>query len=70
MAVIRAQGDWRGRKLNLPMWGKGQFAASPRDNVIFECGLFMGVLGKDRIFIVCDSNANIKVPSDFIQHNN
>ena len=44
---------------------KGEFAASPRDNVIFECGLFMGVLGKGRVFIVYDSNVMIKVPSDF-----
>ena len=44
---------------------KGQSAASPRDNVIFECGLLMGTLGKGRVFIVCDSNAKVKVPSDF-----
>lgn len=44
---------------------KGESAASPRDNVIFECGLFMGVLGKGRVFIVYDSNVTIKVPSDF-----
>jgi hypothetical protein len=44
---------------------KGEFAASPRDNVIFECGLFMGVLGKGRVFIVYDSKVKIKLPSDF-----
>jgi hypothetical protein len=44
---------------------KGESAASPRDNVIFECGLFMGTLGKSRVFIVYDSNVAIKVPSDF-----
>jgi predicted nucleotide-binding protein len=43
----------------------GGSSASPRDNVIFECGLFMGALGKGRVFIVCDSNVNVKVPSDF-----
>jgi hypothetical protein len=44
---------------------KGASTASARDNVIFECGLFMGVLGKDRVFIVRDCNANMKIPSDF-----
>jgi Predicted nucleotide-binding protein containing TIR-like domain len=44
---------------------KGDSAASPRDNVMFECGLFMGKLGRDRVFIVCDKSVNIKVPSDF-----
>lgn len=44
---------------------KGESAASPRDNVIFECGLFMGTLGRGRVFIVCDSNVKVKVPSDF-----
>ena len=38
---------------------------SPRDNVVFECGLFMGALGKKRVFVVYDSQADIKIPSDF-----
>jgi hypothetical protein len=42
---------------------KGKSAASPRDNVIFECGLFMGAMGKDRVFVVCDKR--VKIPSDF-----
>jgi hypothetical protein len=44
---------------------RGQSQASPRDNVIFECGLFMGVLGLDHVFIVQDGEASIKIPSDF-----
>jgi hypothetical protein len=39
--------------------------ASPRDNVIFECGLFMGRLGRDRTFVVCDKDVATKLPSDF-----
>lgn len=44
---------------------KGASEASPRDNVIFECGLFMGVLGLERVFVVQDMSVHIKVPSDF-----
>jgi hypothetical protein len=44
---------------------KGVSMASPRDNVIFECGLFMGAIGRDRVFIVCDKSKEVKIPSDF-----
>jgi hypothetical protein len=36
--------------------------ASPRDNVILEYGLFVGVLGRERCYLLMDSNA--KLPSD------
>lgn len=36
----------------------------PRDNVMFELGLFMGHLGRSRTFIVYDTRAKIKLPSD------
>jgi hypothetical protein len=39
-------------------------ATAPRDNVLFELGLFMGGLGRDRTFIVYDRTANLKLPSD------
>lgn len=38
--------------------------ASPRDNIIFELGLFTGAIGRERSFIVKKSGANIKIPSD------
>lgn len=42
----------------------GQSKASPRDNVIFETGLFMGAVGRERVFIVCDQSIALKIPSD------
>jgi hypothetical protein len=37
---------------------------SPRDNILFELGLFMGRLGRSRTFIVHQLNAKLKIPSD------
>ena len=39
---------------------------SPRDNVLFELGLFMGHLGRSRTFIVYEANAGVKIPSDLL----
>ena len=37
---------------------------SPRDNVVFELGLFMGALGRDRVYIVRPRDVDIEMPSD------
>lgn len=37
---------------------------SARDNVLFECGLFVGKLGRHRTFITFDRRSDIKIPSD------
>jgi hypothetical protein len=36
----------------------------PRDNVIFELGLFMGRLGRSRTFMLHQSGPDLKIPSD------
>ncbi len=43
---------------------KGVESYSPRDNVLFELGLFVGKLSRFRTFIVCDPK-KIKLPSDW-----
>ena len=45
---------------------RNQQAVSPRDNVLFELGLFIGRLGRDRSFFVYDTEKNIKLPSDLL----
>lgn len=43
---------------------KEQTRPAPRDNVLFESGLFMGVLGRERVFLVYDETKDVKIPSD------
>ena len=43
---------------------RGAKAAVPRDNVLLELGMFIGHLGTDRTFMVCDRETEIKLPSD------
>jgi Predicted nucleotide-binding protein containing TIR-like domain len=43
---------------------RGQNFASPRDNVLFELGLFMGRLGRRRTIILSEEGVDLKLPSD------
>ena len=62
-AFIFAQDDWTASNLSASSQpGPGQ--ASPRDNVVFEAGLFGGTLGMRRTIILHANGA--KLPSDLL----
>ena len=44
----------------------GVTALVPRDNVIFETGLFMGVLGRERVFVIRRNDVKVELPSDWL----
>jgi hypothetical protein len=58
-AFVFAQDDWTATTPDAP---QGQ--ASPRDNVVFEAGLFGGALGMRRTFILHSKGA--KLPTDLL----
>lgn len=43
---------------------RGEEKLAPRDNTVFELGLFAGAIGRERSFFAIQKGANIKVPSD------
>lgn len=47
---------------------KGNEATAPRDNVIFELGLFLGSIGPERVFAICseDAKQKAKLPSGYL----
>lgn len=45
---------------------RGRRKAAPRDNTIFELGLFMGALSRDRTYIVAPRPLDIKIPTDLL----
>jgi len=62
-AFVFARDDWTSTNVSAsPPPEAGQ--ASPRDNVVFEAGLFGGVLGMRRTFILHSSGT--KLPSDLL----
>jgi predicted nucleotide-binding protein with TIR-like domain len=61
-AFVFARDDWTSKSPPAPDAEPGQ--ASPRDNVVFEAGLFGGVLGMRRTFILHANGA--KLPTDLL----
>ena len=45
---------------------RGENQDAPRDNVIFELGLLIGAIGRQRTFIVSPRKRDIKIPSDLL----
>ena len=45
---------------------RGVTSHAPRDNVVFELGLFMGALGHARTFLIHPRNVDTKVPTDVV----
>ena len=43
---------------------RGSTTDAPRDNIVFELGLFMGALGRSRTFLICPNGIDVKVPTD------
>lgn len=45
---------------------RGKTAFVPRDNVLFELGLFMGRIGRKRCFVLTPNGTRVKLPSDLM----
>ncbi len=45
---------------------RGKRKPSPRDNVIFELGLFMGALNRARTYMIAPKRAALKIPTDLL----
>lgn len=45
---------------------RGRRTWATRDNVIYEAGLFAGVLSPKRVFLVVEAGSDIKIPSDYL----
>lgn len=41
-------------------------SVAPRDNLIFELGLFIGALGRERAFVAREAQSQLKLPSDIL----
>ena len=62
-AFLFAQDDWTASSKGAPP-GQELSQAAPRDNVVFEAGLFGGVLGMRRTFILHANGS--KLPTDLL----
>ena len=51
------------------IFSRGKRQAGPRDNVIFELGLFMGATDRTRTFVVAPRGKKLKIPTDILGTN-
>ena len=45
---------------------RNEKSAAPRDNVVFELGLFMGALSHERTFMIIPRGCDLKIPTDLL----
>ncbi len=45
---------------------RGSERSVPRDNIVFELGLFMGALKRNRSFLLVPSGVDLKIPTDLL----
>jgi predicted nucleotide-binding protein len=45
---------------------RGRKSHAPRDNVVFELGLFIGSLGRERTYIVTEKSVDLRLPTDLL----
>ena len=45
---------------------RGKESCAPRDNIVFELGLCMGALSRQRTFLVVPQGVDIKIPTDLL----
>ena len=45
---------------------RGMTSNAPRDNVLFELGLFMGAIERARTFLIIPRDVDVKIPTDIL----
>ncbi|AUT73355.1 TIR domain-containing protein [Paraburkholderia hospita] len=45
---------------------RGNSSSAVRDNVLFEMGLFIGKLGRERVFFIVPEKSDIHIPTDLL----
>ena len=54
------------RGSGIPTASRKHKNSGPRDNTIFELGLFLGALNRQRTLIVTEKGLDVKIPTDLL----